>query len=607
MAFEGIPGSGNKPPGAQKPPGSGGTTGPAYGSERIQPIGSGWIARQIWNGSTWVTIETLRDYSAQDASYGGGGGSYTPGFGETQSGFMLTLGQREKELQASIDATKQRLEEIKLEQQFASGQLTQRLQAEKDMLSQQLTFQREQLAETQRQWNSEFELQQTLGLGQLDLAKQKFGLEQTLGLGQLDLAQKQFGLMEQESAQNYQISLAKLDLEGQSLAIQARSAELQAQIAQGQLSVQQAKLQLDKEIAAGELQIKKETLAQNKYIFEKNFSLQQELGRAEIELGKRQAAVQEGQLALNKEELALKGELGRAAEERLRNALYVEQFGRDPLRQALLSLKMQGGTTPQEEVFRSQGLQTGGGQLRALGTPAEQAAAQQVAAAGASTPAARLPVAGRTTPVAVPVGESGPEIAIPRRGGVEILPVTRGMREGGFIRTQPEPDPGITATPQQPRTTVLGVNRVAPTSETTNITATPTRRGTVAATPTANVNVGGRTTTPTTTTTSTGRGGGANGIGGATAAPEPTPGSLSARALEIALGLPEGSLTINASTGITGLQSPQQAALKYLQGGLPVKNLIESAYGVGGAAGGVDPAEFQRLVLDVTPRGSLGY
>jgi hypothetical protein len=99
-----------------------------------------------------------------------------------------------------------------------------------------------------------------------------------------------------------------------------------------------------------------------------------------------------------------------------------------------------------------------------------------------------------------------------------------------------------------------------------------------------------------------GGGGAESGTGG-----ELQGGALTARAIEIALGLPEGSITINTGTGVSGLPTPQQAARNYQFSGYPVQNLITSAFGVGGATGGVPKDEFERQVLGVTPRGALNY
>ena len=56
---------------------------------------------QIWDGSSWVTIDYRRDYSTEDDALRGGGGGYQMGYGDTQAGFAAMLGIRERELQAS--------------------------------------------------------------------------------------------------------------------------------------------------------------------------------------------------------------------------------------------------------------------------------------------------------------------------------------------------------------------------------------------------------------------------------------------------------------------------------------------------------------------------
>ena len=75
-----------------------------------------------------------------------------------------------------------------------------------------------------------------------------------------------------------------------------------------------------------------------------------------------------------------------------------------------------------------------------------------------------------------------------------------------------------------------------------------------------------------------------------------------------ALGLDPGSIGVSREQGVTGLPSVFKAATASQQGGGAVRNLLQSAFGLGDkVSGGVNADEFTRRIEDVTPRGSLTF
>lgn len=74
------------------------------------------------------------------------------------------------------------------------------------------------------------------------------------------------------------------------------------------------------------------------------------------------------------------------------------------------------------------------------------------------------------------------------------------------------------------------------------------------------------------------------------------------RALRVALGLPDIEIT---SQGVLNLPSVEQAARQLVQGPTPVRNLLFSAFGVGGPEGATPFEEALRRARGVTPMGVL--
>ena len=75
-----------------------------------------------------------------------------------------------------------------------------------------------------------------------------------------------------------------------------------------------------------------------------------------------------------------------------------------------------------------------------------------------------------------------------------------------------------------------------------------------------------------------------------------------------ALGLDPGTIGVSREEGVTGLPSVFKAATASQQGGGAVRNLLQSAFGLGDkVSGGVNADEFTRRIEDVTPRGSLTF
>ena len=567
-------------------------TGPPNGqSTRLVPLGNGWLETQYWDDSTGQYVSAGPDYMVRDYSpdADSGSGGYAPqAYGSTESGFLASLDLENRQLNETIRANQQRLDEIRLQEEAAGGRLDRQLSAERDRLNDQLAVTREQLAENKRQFDEELSYKRTYDDRSLGLSERDVALRELTGERNYGLATREQDLAELTGERSYEVSLANLDLQGQQLAINARKNELDHEVDLGRLSVEQARVQLEGEIAQGQLQLGRERLQ----VEREGLALQGELGRGDLALREKLGL---GELDISRQRLGLDTELGRGelavrrqAEMRQLAATYSDQFGKDPVRQALFSLGLKGGMSPQEAAFRSLGLATGGG--------------------GSVRPMAQQQ--------GILTGEAGPEVVTQTpEGDVQVLPIVGQAAGGGTFNIKPRgsADRALNLAgrtkraPSEYRQDLLSPQR--------GLGLSTFRRGGEApaivtpapapdirpAQPPGTTGGAGQPYTPNYDPTNPGWDSILADIQANADATAKTTGDALGRALGVQ------GITIDRNKGVLGLPTAQKAARAYLESGIPVQNLITSGYSVGGEYGGTPAEEFLRQIMDVTPRGALQY
>lgn len=291
------------------------------------------------------------DYAAD----GYGGSSYIP-YDATETGFYATMDYHNRQLAADIAATQQRLEELRIQEEGATGRQREKIAADRRDFEEQLNFQREQFSQGIKEFDATFGLdEKRFGLEDY-ISKSKdarderrFGLEEELGRGGLELDRRAMDLKELESDRGYDVDLKRLDIDKQGLAIQARKAELDHEVDMGRLSVEQARLSLEREVESGRLKLGQAELAEKTRQFDVSEA------RAGKEFGQ-EFGLKQQYFGLDKEKFTESTRQAKAAEKLAKVQLIADRYGRDPMRQALTALNLAGGTTAEEATMKSIGL-----------------------------------------------------------------------------------------------------------------------------------------------------------------------------------------------------------------------------------------------------------